>query len=123
MIACSLRDVDIVKELINRGAVVNYVSLEGRETPLMKAASFGSIDIVKLLIDNSAEINQQRVDGVTALMLAVRAANPEKTKILLNAGAKKDIKTNGGSTVEDMNEYYNIIHTEALEEIRQLLKD
>jgi ankyrin repeat protein len=46
--ACRNGDVNLVKELINKGAQINLPDEDGI-TPLMIACKFGNLNIVKLL--------------------------------------------------------------------------
>lgn len=81
--------------LLKEGANANGV-LEGYSA-LMAAALNGTAEEMRLLIKSGANINYQNKDGITALWLAV--PDREKTTLLLNSGAKADVRSREGNTV------------------------
>jgi ankyrin repeat protein len=84
------RDVNIVIELINEGADVNYQG-DGQETALMNASEQGDIEIMKVLLENGANVNLKSHSGNTALNYAVEPLRgmtfdkqqPESVELLL----------------------------------------
>lgn len=74
-----------LQKLIDNGADVY-------DTALREAASYNNINAVKVLLKNNANVNAQNNYGKTALMLACYNGNLEITKMLLEAGADKNIK-------------------------------
>jgi uncharacterized protein len=107
MMAARSGSPDAVKLLIDRGAQVNAKESLRGTTPLMWAASEDHTDIVRLLIARGADIDAQstitplpaqrarrgvvqpagNVDGVTALIVAVRERALDTVRALLEAGA------------------------------------
>ena len=100
---------DVVQQLIDLGANVNYVDHAGR-TPLMVTATAlrgkgYSADtmpirnqIAALLIKHGADVNRADEGGRTALHCAVGDRNPDLIRMLLAAGADKSTKDSQGYT-------------------------
>jgi len=81
------------------------------------------LEILKYLTEQKIEVNHQKnVDGYTALMLAVDKGNPEKVRVLLQAGADKNIKNRNGETGQDINRKVNFKKIQIFNEIEKLLK-
>lgn len=83
---------DIVKLLINSGAVINGTKA------LIIAVEKGYIDIVKMLVDKDADVNITGEFQKSALTLAVKYGNKHLTKILLEAGADVNAQDKLGNT-------------------------
>ncbi|KAI0859641.1 hypothetical protein F4860DRAFT_481716 [Xylaria cubensis] len=91
--AASVRSLDLVQLLIQRGADVNKPA-KGREgKTALQAACYGgsdvNIDLIKLLIANGADVNAPPAleFGWTALQAATHCGNFEVTLLLLDHGA------------------------------------
>ena len=55
---------------------------------IFDAISYGKVNDLRTLIENGTDVNQPRHDGVTPLQIAARDSDdPEKFRLLLNAGA------------------------------------
>ncbi|KAI0527850.1 ankyrin repeat-containing domain protein [Xylaria bambusicola] len=84
---------DLISELINAGADVNYVETKNpariKRSALQRAVEFGYIDIVKLLIEKGAHINQPLLSNFqnTALQAAAGYGCLESLKVLIDKGA------------------------------------
>lgn len=65
-------------------------------TPLMHAALYSDADAMGLLLAAGADVNVANSDGMTALMWAV--GNLDKTRLLIDKGAKVDVRTELGRT-------------------------
>ena len=95
----------VVEVLLKRGADVNLPDRFG-DTPLMLAASNGFVKVVSLLLEYGADVNKVNDDNETALMQACCPNDPymnlddfiESAKLLLDAGANKDIVSVYGTT-------------------------
>jgi len=79
-------DVDKVRRLLGRGAMVNAQS-ETQRTALLVAASYpGTVSLLRLLLDRGADLRARDVTGATALALAVRSADVEVVRFLVEKG-------------------------------------
>jgi hypothetical protein len=101
--------VNQMKRLFAAGVKPNVQSSTG-ETPLMLAASSKSFtpDLIALLIDFGADVNATNNDGQTALMYMVNHLAIYPSSALGNgiarlraAGARTDLRDNGGLSVFD----------------------
>ncbi|XP_056151156.1 kinase D-interacting substrate of 220 kDa B [Lampris incognitus] len=86
MLAAEQGSLEIIQELIRRGANVNLDDVDCWSA-LISAAKEGHVDVVKELLDNSAYIEHRDMGGWTALMWAAYKGRVEVTKILLENGA------------------------------------
>ncbi|XP_058468960.1 kinase D-interacting substrate of 220 kDa B isoform X4 [Solea solea] len=86
MLAAEQGSVDIVQELIRRGANVNLDDVDCWSA-LISAAKEGHMDVVKELLENSAYIEHRDMGGWTALMWAAYKGRLEVAKLLLEHGA------------------------------------
>uniref|UniRef100_A0A3P8ZZT4 KAP NTPase domain-containing protein n=1 Tax=Esox lucius TaxID=8010 RepID=A0A3P8ZZT4_ESOLU len=86
MLASEQGSLEIVQELIRRGANVNLDDVDCWSA-LICAAKEGHVDVVKELLDNSAYIEHRDMGGWTALMWAAYKGRVEVTKVLLENGA------------------------------------
>jgi ankyrin repeat protein len=96
---CAIRNqhIDCVKVILAAGAASDG-SVDGRPTPLMRAASIGLTPAVTLLIDAKADVNAALPNGTTALMMAAQQSSPSTTRILLEAGADPTPANMAGQT-------------------------
>ena len=93
--ASSSGHVDIVRELLNRGASVDLPGRFGA-TPLMAAAGYGHLPTVHVLLQHSANPDLQCNRGYTALMLA--EGQEECVQALLQAKANTKLLNGDGRT-------------------------
>jgi ankyrin repeat protein len=96
--------VEEVTRLIQEGADVNAVDLEGK-TVLMKVVQNTSLDpkllqVVKVLIENGADVNAvDKWGGETSLSLAAKSSeNSEILRILIESGANVNVADKQGKT-------------------------
>lgn len=112
MRACSIRNYNMAKLLIENGADVNLrVSLDDKifKNHFRTAIHESSRDfnLTKLLIENGADVNAKDTDGKTALQLltyygTIDSAGMLKiAKLLIDNGAKINLKDNYGNTALD----------------------
>lgn len=79
-----------VQRLLDRGAAVDARSETGR-TALLVAASYpGTVDLLRLLLARGADLRAQDRAGTTALALAVRSADVDVVRFLVERGLKPD---------------------------------
>ncbi|XP_070842866.1 kinase D-interacting substrate of 220 kDa B isoform X5 [Chaetodon trifascialis] len=86
MLAAEQGSLEIVQELIRRGANVNLDDVDCWSA-LISAAKEGHVDVVKELLENSAYIEHRDMGGWTALMWAAYKGRVEVTRLLLEHGA------------------------------------
>lgn len=103
------QDLKAAQEILARGVDINRAySLMG-DTLLMEATRGGNKDMIELLLDYGADINQQRADGKTALMLAIKSGSAA-FRTLLKAGADVNIvDRNGQNVLHHLMEYSTFI--------------
>ena len=110
-------NIDKVKDLIKKGANVNFVNFvtinfdgNWRFSPLMLASKKGNIKIVELLLNNGADINYSFHDGspypvlFSALSIASAYNKIEVIKILIKRGI--NLKKLGGTVIADRRNKY-----------------
>lgn len=95
MLAAYKGKMDLVNELIDRGATINRI---GGWTPLHYAAATGKNDVVKLLLAKGARVNVLTAAGVTPLYMAARLPSRDVVRTLLAAGAMKDLCNDQGDS-------------------------
>ena len=88
-------DSSCVRQLIKKGADVNWSDTEGN-TALIQAAGNGHTDYVKALVEVGADVNKSNKEGTTALITS--ACNIECLKRLLSAGANVNTSDDKGMT-------------------------
>jgi len=95
--------IEVVKQLVAKGAQVNTRNSRG-QTALMEVAgsrgvdTSGRIEIVRFLIASGAEINAASNAGWTALMRAADTGEDQIVRMLLELGAQRDAKNEDGQT-------------------------
>ncbi len=91
-LVAAIRDADAqaVRKRIDGGADVDARDADGN-TPLILASFYASPDCVRLLLEKGADVNAANKAGVTALIRA--ATDYEKSRVLVNAGAKVGVRT------------------------------
>ncbi|MDY6980727.1 MAG: ankyrin repeat domain-containing protein [Pseudomonadota bacterium] len=90
-LAAEQGDLDAVKRLINKGAVI-----DARDncswTPMMRAAQNGHLPVVRELLAAGAELNAQDKEGYNALILSVITGQQLVVEYLLEQGIKRDVQ-------------------------------
>ncbi|TDA41701.1 MAG: hypothetical protein DSO07_03190 [Thermoproteota archaeon] len=97
IIAVYQRDLEKVKELLDRGADVNAKDIFG-DTPLHIAARNGHLDIVKLLLERGADVNARNESGDTPLTAAAANGHLDVVRFLVNRGADIDARNDSDCT-------------------------
>lgn len=91
-------DMDMVKLLVENGAVVNQIT-RNENSALLSAAKFGNLELVKYLIEfYKAKVNHKFHDGATPLMRACYYGYPNLVKYLLDKGAVLEERNNRRET-------------------------
>jgi ankyrin repeat protein len=88
----------VVEYLLDAGAAIDAKDSSGR-TALMFASSGPFAETIGLLLERGAEVNVQgTLEGFTPLMTAAAEGLTDVVRILLAAGADRDIKDEDGDT-------------------------
>ncbi|XP_036006560.1 kinase D-interacting substrate of 220 kDa B isoform X5 [Fundulus heteroclitus] len=90
MVAAELGSLEIVQELIRRGATVNMDDVDCW-TALISAAKEGHFEVVRELLENNANLEHRDMGGWTALMWAAYKGRTEVARLLLEKGANPNI--------------------------------
>ncbi|KAL4624039.1 kinase D-interacting substrate of 220 kDa-like isoform X3 [Arapaima gigas] len=90
MLAAEQGSVEIVQELIRRGANVNLDDVDGW-TALISAAKEGHVEVVRELLANNANLEHRDMGGWSALMWAAYKGRVEVAHLLLEKGANPNI--------------------------------
>ncbi|XP_020774936.1 kinase D-interacting substrate of 220 kDa B isoform X1 [Boleophthalmus pectinirostris] len=90
MVASEQGNLEIVQELIRRGANVNLDDIDSW-TSLICAAKEGHIEVVQELLENGANLEHRDMGGWTALMWAAYKGRTEVARLLLEKGANPNI--------------------------------
>lgn len=104
--ACSTGNLALVKDLISRGADVNYALRSDDQvfvilTPLMVAVRGGYLEVIKELIAKGAEVDTFDQFGIRAINLAIDYWQLEAFKLLLASGSEVDFFEHRGLSIED----------------------
>uniref|UniRef100_A0A8C9VW76 Kinase D interacting substrate 220 n=1 Tax=Scleropages formosus TaxID=113540 RepID=A0A8C9VW76_SCLFO len=90
MLAAEQGSVEIVQELVRRGANVNLDDVDGW-TALISAAKEGHVEVVRELLANNANLEHRDMGGWSALMWAAYKGRVEVARLLLEKGANPNI--------------------------------
>ncbi|XP_037319643.2 ankyrin-3-like isoform X2 [Pungitius pungitius] len=90
--------VEVVAELIKRGANVDASTKQKGNTALHIASLAGQTDVVKELVTHSANVNAQSQNGFTPLYMAAQENHMDVVQFLLDHGSSQSIATEDGFT-------------------------
>lgn len=96
-IAAGSGNLEMVEELIRKGADINGVNERNGFTPLHTAIQSGNKELVNKLLDMGANVNAED-KTVSPLHLAVSSGDIDLATRLINSGAKLEAQTPSGST-------------------------
>lgn len=91
-------DIELVQELLERGADVNFQDEDGGWTPLHNAVQSGRKDIVDLLLLSGADPCRRKKNGATPFIIAGLEGNVELLQLLLSKGANVNESDENGFT-------------------------
>ncbi|XP_060520918.1 ankyrin-3-like isoform X3 [Cylas formicarius] len=89
--------VEIARELLRRGAIVDAATKKGN-TSLHIASLAGQEEVVRLLVQNGASLNVQSQNGFTPLYMAAQENHDTVVRYLLSKGANQTLATEDGFT-------------------------
>ncbi|XP_026208466.1 ankyrin-2b isoform X3 [Anabas testudineus] len=89
--------VDLVQELLDRGAAVDSATKKGN-TALHISSLAGQIEVVKILVKRGADINAQSQNGFTPLYMAAQENHLDVVRYLLENGGNQSTATEDGFT-------------------------
>lgn len=102
---------DVVKQLLDNGAVVNQSNLYG-DTPLIFACQNGHTEVVKLMIKDASLDSCNNQLGSSAIFYAVEKNHMEIVKMLLEHGASYNIPNRKGylpKVIAEMHGFSDIV--------------
>lgn len=91
MLATRAGELEVVRSLLQAGAVVNTRNHDGNNA-LWFACFRDRYDLIEQLVQAGIEIDNQNDNGATALMYAASAGKTEMVQCLLAAGANAELK-------------------------------
>lgn len=116
VLACALKDLQIIQFLIDHGAKINEPSSTG-QTPLGAACRRGFLENVQFLLDKGALIDQKALYGHTPIDIAANFGHSEIVDLLLQQGASID-----QSGAEKYSTLLNAIFQEHLDVVKVLVE-
>ena len=87
---------ELVPQLVNKGADVNVAAADG-STPLLIASHQPDAQLVGFLIEHGADVERDK-DGITPLHVACERGHAEVAKVLVRGGAKAHRAMPSGKT-------------------------
>jgi len=97
------REMDVVMELLDRGADVNYVNQDGM-TALIKAIEYGDVETARVLIDHGADVNYSGKIG-SALSAVGRMINANPFLNIGKTGEVKELLRSSGAIKKSWNPF------------------
>ena len=97
-LACTYRQQDSVKILLEAGSNPNIASADGYTCLNVAVLQRCSKKMIRAIIDHGVDVNAVGKDNRTALILACEQNNADAINVLLNAGADTGIANTDGNT-------------------------
>jgi len=92
-------NIDLVKLLISRGAVLDAIATtKYKNTPLQTAMLTGQGAVARVLVEAGADVNHKQWEGFTVLHDAARQGNLDLVRFLIKRGADVNARTIRGET-------------------------
>ncbi|RKY27733.1 MAG: hypothetical protein DRP79_02980 [Planctomycetota bacterium] len=98
MQAVDYENIEVIRELINRGAKINTADHKEHQSSLMLAIYKRNIEIVNVLLDKGADVHLKDVAGQSAIFIAAFRGLTEIISVLLDHGSLVDPITSQGVT-------------------------
>lgn len=83
--ACEKENAEIVAILLNRGAQVNKLCIQGW-TALHETVCHNNMEIAEMLIKAGAKVNMVNIYGITPLFVAAQSGHVDALRLLLKNG-------------------------------------
>lgn len=99
---------EIVDELLNAGADINYEDFAGT-TALIVASKEGHAEVVQKLLQSGADITQEDYEKRTAWWFAIMSGNARTVKAFLDTKQLETQKKEAGLTAASLKGYENIV--------------
>lgn len=103
------KDIKKVKELVAKGADVNYQKHEHSWSHLMQASYQANHELMTILLDFGADVNFQNISKDTALIKSLPYGDAQTIKLLVDAGADVQQKNVVGESALASASYHNRI--------------
>lgn len=101
-VACYFGHADVAELLLDNGAEVDKVAMNGSElTPLQSAVSNCNAEVVKVILKFKPDINVRMLGGFTPLMTATALEDDEVIDLLISHGADNTLKADDGRMAAD----------------------
>lgn len=80
-------DITLVRKALNAGADPNFITSDGKFSPLSAAAAKNHGDVVRLLIERGASVGLTVSDGLSPMQIAVGLGSADAVRALVAGGA------------------------------------
>lgn len=101
-VACYFGHANVAKLLLDNGADVDKIAMNGSElTALQSAVACMHTDVVRVLLDYNPDVNVRMLGGFTPLMSAAAMGAKEIISLLLEKGADKNLISDDGRTASE----------------------
>jgi len=101
-IACYFGQADVAKILLDNGADVDKLAMNGSDLrPLQSATAGCHVDVVRILLEFKPDINVRMLGGFTPLMSACALGDEDIIAMLIDHGADRSAKADDGRTAAD----------------------
>ena len=101
-LACYFGKADVVKLLLENGADIDKVAMNGSDLrPIQSAVANLHVDVVKVLLDFKPDVNVRMLGGFTPLMSAAALGSNEIVTMLIDHDADMTLKSDDGRVACD----------------------
>lgn len=106
-LASNSKNTEIVRSLLNRGAILEGVAIPSGITPMHNAAAYGPDEMLKLMLEHGGSANSVDNTGATPLHWAAAVGAAGRAKLLSSVGATLDLRTKAGFTAWNIATLWN----------------